>query len=58
MAERYDVVPSLGIALRLGVDGWGVSLLLLTGLVIVAGVISVLVVGFTIAAAPKVRAMS
>jgi NADH-quinone oxidoreductase subunit M len=40
MAEIYEVVPSFGIALRLAVDGWGISLLLLTGLVIVAGVLA------------------
>lgn len=39
-AERYPLVPSLGIELRLAVDGWGVSLLLLTGLIIVAGVLA------------------
>ena len=38
MESTYPVVPSLGIHLRLAVDGWGVSLLLLTGLIIVAGV--------------------
>ncbi len=38
MAASYPVVPSLGIELALAVDGWGVSLLLLTGLIIVAGV--------------------
>lgn len=36
--ELYPFIPSLGINLRLAVDGWGVSLLLLTGLIIVAGV--------------------
>ena len=36
--ELYPFVPSLGINLRFAVDGWGVSLLLLTGLIIVAGV--------------------
>lgn len=35
--ERYPFVPTLGINLRFAVDGWGVSLLLLTGLIIVAG---------------------
>jgi NADH-quinone oxidoreductase subunit M len=40
MAEAYEVVPSLGIALRLAVDGWGVSLLILTGIVIVCGVLA------------------
>lgn len=36
----YPVVPDLGITLRLAVDGWGVSLLLLTGLIIVGGVLA------------------
>ena len=36
--ESYPLVPSLGINLRLAVDGWGVSLLLLTGLITLAGV--------------------
>jgi NADH-quinone oxidoreductase subunit M len=40
MAETYEVVPRFGIALRLAVDGWGVSLLLLTGLVIVGGILA------------------
>jgi NADH-quinone oxidoreductase subunit M len=40
MAETYALVPRVGIAIRLAVDGWGVSLLLLTGLVIVAGVLA------------------
>ncbi len=39
-AEAYPLVPSLGISLTLAVDGWGVSLLLLTGLIIVAGVLA------------------
>jgi NADH-quinone oxidoreductase subunit M len=38
--ESYPVVPALGIHLRLAVDGWGVALLLLTGLIIVAGVLA------------------
>lgn len=37
-SELIEVVPSYGIDLRLAVDGWGVSLLLLTGVVIVTGV--------------------
>jgi NADH-quinone oxidoreductase subunit M len=37
MGELYPLVPELGIDLRLAVDGWGVSLLLLTGLIIFAG---------------------
>jgi len=40
MREVHQIVPTFGIALRLAVDGWGVSLLLLTGLVIVAGVLA------------------
>jgi NADH-quinone oxidoreductase subunit M len=39
-AETYPLVPSLGIHLKLAVDGWGVSLLLLTGLIIVTGVLA------------------
>jgi NADH-quinone oxidoreductase subunit M len=38
--ENYPLVPMLGIRLRLAVDGWGVSLLLLTGIIIVAGVMA------------------
>ena len=33
----FDLVPSLGIRYSLGVDGWGVSLLLLTSIIIFAG---------------------
>lgn len=40
LAERYPLVPSLGIELSLAVDGWGVSLLLLTGIIIFAGVLA------------------
>jgi len=40
MAETHALVPRFGIAFRFAVDGWGVSLLLLTGLVIVAGVLA------------------
>ncbi len=40
MLERYPVVPSMGIWLKLSVDGWGVALLLLTGLIIVTGVLA------------------
>ncbi len=40
LVEDYPVVPQLGIRLHLAVDGWGVSLLLLTGLIIVAGVLA------------------
>ena len=39
-AENYPLVPSLGISLNLAADGWSVSLLLLTGLIIVAGVLA------------------
>jgi NADH-quinone oxidoreductase subunit M len=35
--ERFAVVSSLGIDYNLGVDGWGVSLLLLTSIIIFAG---------------------
>jgi len=38
LAESYPMVPSLGISLSFAVDGWGVSLLLLTGVIIFAGV--------------------
>lgn len=38
--EDYPLVPSLGIHLRLAVDGWGVPLLLLTGIIIVTGVLA------------------
>jgi NADH-quinone oxidoreductase subunit M len=37
MHETYAVVPQLGINLSLAVDGWGVTLLLLTGIIIFAG---------------------
>ena len=36
--ERYDIIPSLGIEYVMAVDGWGASLLLLTGIIIFAGV--------------------
>ncbi len=38
LAESFPLVPSLGITLKFAVDGWGVALLLLTGLIIVTGV--------------------
>ena len=38
LLSTIPVVPSLGIHLTLAVDGWGVSLLLLTGLIIFTGV--------------------
>jgi len=37
LREKYPLLPSLGIHLDLGVDGWGVSLLLLTSIIICAG---------------------
>lgn len=40
LLETYPVVPSLGIHLKLAVDGWGVALLLLTGIIIVTGVLA------------------
>jgi len=38
--EDYALVPSVGIHLKLAVDGWGVPLLLLTGIIVVAGVLA------------------
>lgn len=38
--ESVALVPSLGIHLTLAVDGWGLALLLLTGIIIVAGVMA------------------
>jgi NADH-quinone oxidoreductase subunit M len=40
MLERYPLVPSWGIYLKLAVDGWGVALLLLTGIIITTGVLA------------------
>src|ERR1700754_5102968 len=40
LTERYPLVPQLGIELHFAVDGWGVSLLLLTGIIISAGVLA------------------
>ena len=37
MVSEYPLLPDMGINLVFGVDGWGVSLLLLTGLIIFAG---------------------
>lgn len=48
-AERIALVPQLGIELSLAVDGWGVSLLLLTGIIIVTGVLA----SFTLAEREK-----
>lgn len=38
--EDYPLVPSMGVHLRLALDGWGAPLLLLTGVIIVAGVLA------------------
>ena len=40
LREFYPLVPSLGINIIFAVDGWGVALLLLTGLIIFAGVLA------------------
>lgn len=40
LVETYPLVPSLGIALRLAADGWGLALLVLTGVIITAGVLA------------------
>ncbi|MBI5363906.1 MAG: NADH-quinone oxidoreductase subunit M [Planctomycetes bacterium] len=40
MPDDWALVPSLGIHLKLAVDGWGVALLLLTGVIIVTGVLA------------------
>ncbi|MBI4818634.1 MAG: NADH-quinone oxidoreductase subunit M [Deltaproteobacteria bacterium] len=36
-AESFPLIPSIGVNLSFAVDGWGVSLLLLTGIIIVTG---------------------
>jgi NADH-quinone oxidoreductase subunit M len=38
--EDYPLVPALGIHIKLAADGWSVALLLLTGLIIVTGVLA------------------
>jgi NADH-quinone oxidoreductase subunit M len=38
--EDYPVIPTLGVHLRLAQDGWGGPLLLLTGVIIFAGVLA------------------
>ena len=38
--ERYPLVPSLGIELSFAADGWSVALVLLTGIIITAGVLA------------------
>ncbi len=40
LRETYPLVPRLNISLSLAADGWSVALLLLTGLIIVAGVLA------------------
>ena len=40
LGETFALVPSLGINLKLAVDGWGVALLLLTGIIIFTGVLA------------------
>jgi NADH-quinone oxidoreductase subunit M len=40
LAERYEFVPQLGISLSFALDGWGVALILLTGIIIFAGVMA------------------
>ncbi|MDP1823212.1 MAG: NADH-quinone oxidoreductase subunit M [Archangium sp.] len=40
LLETFPLVPSLGIHLKLAVDGWGVPLLLLTGVILATGVIT------------------
>ncbi len=38
--ERYPLIPSLGVNLSLAMDGWAGPLLVLTGVIIVAGVLA------------------
>ncbi|MFI5301468.1 MAG: NuoM family protein, partial [Polyangiales bacterium] len=38
--EDYPIVPTLGVHLRFGLDGWSGPLLLLTGLILLAGVLA------------------
>jgi NADH-quinone oxidoreductase subunit M len=40
LGETFPLVPSMGIHLKLAVDGWGVPLLLLTGVIISACVVA------------------
>ncbi|MBS1151524.1 MAG: nuoM [Myxococcaceae bacterium] len=40
LLETFPLVPSLGIHLKLAVDGWGVPLLLLTGIIIATCVLT------------------
>ena len=39
LEERYDLFPSLGISLHLGVDGISVAMIMLTAFVVLAGVL-------------------
>ncbi len=38
--DTFPLVPSMGIHLKFGVDGWGVPLLLLTGIILFTGVLT------------------
>lgn len=49
LGESIPLVPSLGIHIRLAADGWSVSLLLLTGIIITTGVLA----SFKLAHRPK-----
>ncbi len=40
MGEDYTLIRSLGVHLKFAVDGWGVPLLFLTGIIIVTGVLA------------------
>ncbi|MBI2393956.1 MAG: NADH-quinone oxidoreductase subunit M [Deltaproteobacteria bacterium] len=40
MVESYPLIPSLGVHLSFALDGWGGPLLLLTGVIIFAGVLA------------------
>jgi NADH-quinone oxidoreductase subunit M len=40
LAERYPLVPSMGISFSLAADGWSITLVLLTGIIIVTGVLA------------------
>ncbi|MBE2250778.1 MAG: NADH-quinone oxidoreductase subunit M [Myxococcus sp.] len=40
LLDSVPLVPSLGVHLKLAVDGWGVALLLLTGVIVVTGVLA------------------
>lgn len=47
--ERYALVPALGVEYVLACDGWGAALLLLTGIIITAGVFA----SFTVTDRPR-----